>query len=373
MINILAGKIMAKQTKTKEEIAYRYVRELINSDELQPGDLLPTETKISEKLGINRMTIAKALASLKNEGFVERRAGRGTTLIRKPAASSSKMIVIIAPWPSNNPKDDWYFQRLIYAIQAEAIRNDMATLNVAFHYSEADEQDFVRIRDLYQAVECTGAIVVDPFMTTHTRLQEFLDDLGCPAVWAGSSLRTYEKAHRVDIDNFQTAYNLTEKLIADGAKQIIYMSGALNTTARKRRFEGYQAALEENGITYDERLVICHSTPTYMNEAGCECAGIYAARKLDADALFLCDFPMMEGIQDFCDRYPNPELDKLQRLPVATFDFDGTGSKLNIRYSITQPVEEIGIEAVRIFLQAKAGLPQTPVIKILPAEIRKFS
>jgi hypothetical protein len=65
---------------------------------------------------------------------------------------------------------------------------------------------------------------------------------------------------------------------------------------------------------------------------------------------------MMEGIQEFCNRYPNPELDKLQRLPVVTFDFDGTSSKLNIRYSITQPVEEIGIEAVRIFLQAKVRL-----------------
>jgi DNA-binding LacI/PurR family transcriptional regulator len=70
----------------------------------------------------------------------------------------------------------------------------------------------------------------------------------------------------VDIDNVQTAYDLTEKLIADGAKQIIFMSGALNTTARKRRFEGYQAALEKNGIAFDERLVICHSTPTYLSE-----------------------------------------------------------------------------------------------------------
>ncbi|MEA2068507.1 MAG: GntR family transcriptional regulator [Verrucomicrobiota bacterium] len=355
---------------TKEEIAYQYARKLINSDELQPGDLLPTESHISEQLGINRMTIAKALSSLKNEGYVERRAGRGTTLIRKPAASSSKLIVVIAPWPSNDPKDDWYFQRLVYSIQSEAIRNGMATLHVAFHYDEANEQDFVRIRDLYQAVECTGAIVIDPFMSTHDRLQKFLDDLGCPAVWAGSSLHTYENAHRVDIDNYQTAFNLTEKLIADGAQQIIFMSGALNTTARKRRFEGYQGALEKHGITFDEGFTICHSTPTYMNEAGSECAGIYAARKLDADALFLSDFPMMEGIQEFCTRYPNPELENLKALPIATFDFDGGNAEANIRYSANQPIEEIGFEAVRIFMQAKQEAPSTPVVKTLAADIR---
>jgi hypothetical protein len=56
-----------------------------------------------------------------------------------------------------------------------------------------------------------------------------------------------------------------------------------------------------------------HRKPASDN---CECAGIYAARKLDADALFLCDFPMMEGIQDFCDRYPNPELENLKTLPL---------------------------------------------------------
>lgn len=357
---------------TKEEIAYRYVRELIASDETRIGELLPTEAQISEQLGINRMTISKALASLKNEGYVERRAGRGTTLIRKPAASSSRIIIVIAPWPSIHPEDDWYFQRLVYAIQAESVRNGMATINVAFHYSESNEEDFIRIRDLYQAVECTGAIVVDPFMSTHDRLKKFLDDIDCPAVWAGSSLQTYKNVHRVDIDNFRTAFDLTEKLIGDGAKQIMFMSGALNTTARKRRFEGYKEALKENGIDFDERLVICHSTPSYMNEAGSECAAIYAARRLDADALFLVDYPMMEGIQEFCERYPGPGLDRLKALPIATFDFNEGTAEANIRYSAGQPIEKIGAESVLTFLQLSDSAPKKPVVKILPAEIRSF-
>ncbi|MFL2860076.1 MAG: GntR family transcriptional regulator [Pontiellaceae bacterium] len=363
---------MDTKPHTKEDIAYRYVRKLINSDDIQPGDLLPTETSISEKLCINRMTIAKALASLKNEGYVERRAGRGTTLIRKPAASSSKLIIVIAPWPSKNPKDDWYFQRLVYSIQSEAVRNELATLNVAFHFRQAEEQDFIRIRDLYKAVECTGAIVVDPFMATHSQLQEFLDDLGCPSVWAGSSLKTYKKANRVDIDNYQTAFDLTERLIEDGAEQVGFMSGALETTARQRRFEGYKGALESRGIAYDERLVICHSTPSYLNEAGSECAAIYAARNLNADALFLNDYPMMEGILEFCNRYPNPELDKLKILPISTFDFEDKSTEANVRYSAHQPIEEIGFEAVRIFMQARDKILTDAVVKTLSADIRKI-
>ena len=147
------------------------------------------------------------------------------------------------------------------------------------------------------------------------------------------------------------------------------MSGALETTARQRRFEGYKGALESRGIAYDERLVICHSTPSYLNEAGSECAGIYAARKLNADALFLNDYPMMEGILEFCNRYPNPELDKLKALSIATFDFDDESTEANVRYSAHQPIEEIGFEAVRIFLQAQEQPLTDPVVKTLQADI----
>ncbi|VGO13045.1 HTH-type transcriptional repressor YvoA [Pontiella desulfatans] len=363
---------MAKPN-TKEDIAYQYVRELINGDELQPGDLLPTETQISETLGINRMTIAKALASLKNEGYVERRAGRGTTLIRKPASSSSKIVLVISPWPSWDIKDEWYFSRMLYAMQTTAIRNGMATINLAVHAEQIEDDDFAKIRDIYHAVECQGAIVVDPYLATHGKLQEFLAGLHCPTVWAGSSQKDAPNAYCVDIDDHQAAFDLTEKLINSGAQQIAYISFQFNTEARRRRLDGYKAALKKNDIPFDERLVICNSMPVCLKDAGRECAGIYTARNLAADAVVLSDLLMLDGIISFCDQLQTPPLLKLKQLPCATFDYEKDQGHANIQFSATQPIEDIGASTVQMLIDICEGKPNIPKIQILNHEIHTLN
>ena len=50
----------------------------IESGLLQPGDQLPSERKLSDQLGVSRMTVRQALDVLHREGIVERRQGSGT-------------------------------------------------------------------------------------------------------------------------------------------------------------------------------------------------------------------------------------------------------------------------------------------------------
>mgnify|MGYP005722804195 FL=1 len=83
----------------KEDIAYKYLWEMICDEDRKVGDLLPTELEISKQLGLNRLTVSKALAWLKNEGYVSRRAGYGTTIERKPPSSDTRLILVISPWP----------------------------------------------------------------------------------------------------------------------------------------------------------------------------------------------------------------------------------------------------------------------------------
>jgi LacI family transcriptional regulator len=358
--------------KTKSDIAYDYLLTMVKSSRYMPGDRLPTEIELGETLKINRLTIAKALAQLKSEGYIERVAGRGTTLIRKPATGPSGLILVVSPWPEWETSGNWYFSRMLYAIHAEAIICNRSIVSASFHANEANETDFERIRNLHHAAACNGAIVFDPVIASHDRLRALLQELSLPSVWADSSLQTYKDDHRVDIDNFQAAYDLTGKLIADGARQIIFMSGKLDTAARLRRFEGYKHALEQNGLTFDERFVICHNTTAYLSDAGSECAGIYAARRMEADAIFLNDYNMSEGIRSFCQAYPNPTNEKLSSLPIATFDYNGQGKQPNIRYSAIQPIEEIGKQAVQTLIEAENRKPDKPLIRILPAEIRSY-
>jgi GntR family transcriptional regulator len=50
----------------------------VESGELAPGDRLPSERELSEKLGVNRMTLRRSLRVLEAQGLVVRKHGVGT-------------------------------------------------------------------------------------------------------------------------------------------------------------------------------------------------------------------------------------------------------------------------------------------------------
>ncbi|MEW6047209.1 MAG: GntR family transcriptional regulator, partial [Bacillota bacterium] len=55
-----------------------YIRESIESGQLKPGDRLPSETELSKRYQISRMTVRKAMERLEFAGYLERYPGKGT-------------------------------------------------------------------------------------------------------------------------------------------------------------------------------------------------------------------------------------------------------------------------------------------------------
>ena len=50
----------------------------IESGQVSPGDRLPSERELSQMLGVNRMTLRRALELLESQGLLIRRQGDGT-------------------------------------------------------------------------------------------------------------------------------------------------------------------------------------------------------------------------------------------------------------------------------------------------------
>lgn len=65
----------------------RYFKEQIETGQLTPGDQLPTEAELCDRLGISRAPVRQAMAELAREGLIYRRAGAGSFVA--PAATAA--------------------------------------------------------------------------------------------------------------------------------------------------------------------------------------------------------------------------------------------------------------------------------------------
>jgi len=66
-------------TKRYLEIVHQ-IREMITEDQLLPGNRLPSERELSERLHVGRSSVREALRSLELLGLIETRRGEGTYL-----------------------------------------------------------------------------------------------------------------------------------------------------------------------------------------------------------------------------------------------------------------------------------------------------
>lgn len=60
----------------------------------------------------------------------------------------------------------------------------------------------------------------------------------------------------VVIDNDKCGYQATQHLIQQGCKRIVHITSSLKRNVYAKRFKGYKDALFDNGIPYDEKLLI---------------------------------------------------------------------------------------------------------------------
>ena len=60
----------------------------------------------------------------------------------------------------------------------------------------------------------------------------------------------------VVIDNDKSGYQATQHLIQQGCRRIVHITSSLKRNVYCKRFKGYKEALSDNGIPYDEKLLI---------------------------------------------------------------------------------------------------------------------
>ena len=123
------------------------ITELIEQREFCPGDKLPNELELSERLRVSRTTLREALRILATRGLVEVRRGIGTFVTRSQNIHADYNVLRIQN--TNVNTKDLYEMRLMFEPQAAyyaCLRASDEEMETIFRYGEEDER-MIRKRD----------------------------------------------------------------------------------------------------------------------------------------------------------------------------------------------------------------------------------
>ncbi|AKE39672.1 GntR family transcriptional regulator [Corynebacterium camporealensis] len=87
----------ARVTQQHAKIA-RYLRELISSGALSPGDLLPSEAELCERFDSSRGPVRQAMATLRTEGAISSGRGRRSVVLGNYNAESFEATYCVTEW-----------------------------------------------------------------------------------------------------------------------------------------------------------------------------------------------------------------------------------------------------------------------------------
>ncbi|PZP40966.1 MAG: LacI family transcriptional regulator [Pseudopedobacter saltans] len=177
--------------------------------------------------------------------------------------------------------------------------------------------------------------------------------------------------HKVIVDNFQSAYNITEHLIKKGKKKIVHITNSKHLPNMVERLDGYKAALAKYDIPFDENLVkYCQDTGNIATDLQQVINDIV---KTDSDALFIANDRLTTGSLLALKR-TNPE--KFRNLGIVGFTnsnlIELAAPDLDIVY---QPAFEMGQTATQLLLELiESKRPVTEFKTVsLQSEIINFS
>ena len=227
---------------------YDEIKSQILDESLRSGDLIAPENEIAKRHGVNRSTVRKALQMLVDEGYVEKRPGKGSVVLDKKinkrapdTASPYRNIAFLLP--SGNAITQTFYATLFCVLERELKR-----FNFSLLYSTFDEQD-----DLAKAIahyNLSGIIFVS---NTSPRQIGMAIEYGIPCTLVNSYDR---RIPSILSDNFNGAYLAGKYLLECGHRRVLILSGVRSYICSEERIEGFRRAFAEAGLKIPDSCIL---------------------------------------------------------------------------------------------------------------------
>lgn len=261
-------------------------------------------------------------------------------------------LVILVPTIANT-----FFARVISGAQQAAQAAGYRLLLCDTQGLEELERQFAELVYAYQADGVIQLRAYDPFENAPagTDLPPIVN--ACEVIKAG-------RYPTISLDNVAAAKAMTDHLIALGHRRIGLIKGSKNSPLTLDRLAGYEAALREAGIAFDEAL-ICHGN--FSLEAGFAGAQKMLGLAERPSALFCENDEMAIGA---LKRIRQAGLRVPEDISVVGFDDIPMAAYCDPPLTtISQPAEAFGAKAVEMLIALIEKQPLTERHVVLPFEL----
>ncbi|MET1163053.1 MAG: LacI family DNA-binding transcriptional regulator [Pseudoxanthomonas sp.] len=252
------------------------------------------------------------------------------------AAAQHTRIALIYSNPSSG-----YLRELLVGALSGAARTAAQLVIDTWDNLNADEQ---RSAARVLAKSVAGVILPPPLCESKPVIKEFVS-AGVPVVSIASG-RFSNEISCVRIDDFRASKEMTAHLISQGHTRIGYIKGHPNQTASAHRYEGFQAALSEAGITHDKTLV---EQGYFTYRSGLEASEKLLSHRPPPTAIFASNDDMAAAVVSVAHRRG---LDVPRDLSVV--GFDDTSAATTVWPELTtihQPIASMADSAIDILLR----------------------
>ncbi|MBN1666997.1 MAG: LacI family DNA-binding transcriptional regulator [Anaerolineales bacterium] len=320
---------------------------------------------IAAKAGVSRATVSRVVnghpsvsskTRQKVQKIIQETGFQPNLVARSLASRKTSIIGLVIPRSVHGFFVDPYFPRLVEGISAACNQYDYTLSLLLFHTEEDERKLFPRVT---QKGFLDGIIVQATGLGD--RFYPKVSDWTIPFIFAGRPMIP-DKVSYLDVDNHAGAYSAVIHLAQNGYRRIATITGALNTAAGADRLSGFQRAIQERGLEFDEKLIVEGDFT--------ETSGYYAAKQLlphKPEAIFVSSDAMALGAIRFFQEtglvIPND---------VAIVGFDDLPPATLSRPQLTtvrQPVRSFGFKAVETLIDIIENGSQPPRRIIFDTEL----
>jgi DNA-binding LacI/PurR family transcriptional regulator len=234
------------------------LRDSIESGRLQPGEKLPTEAELGKLYQASRITVARAVNELTQQGLVSRRAGSGTRVLAKTEVRGQVFGLLIPDLGRTE-----IFEPICQGMMRSPLaRNHSLLWGHAMGETEQQEIEAEQLCQHYITQKVSGVFFAPLEFSAareqvNRRIAASLEKAGIPIVLLDRCYAPYpsRSAHDlVGIDNRAAGYLLTQHLIKVGAKRPVFLSRAHSASTVTARIAGFREALRAHGLCTKEDM-----------------------------------------------------------------------------------------------------------------------